>query len=91
MKWRSPAMVKSRAPVPVEQIADAVLLIRGHRVLLDSTLAGLYGVETRALVQALKRNAERFPEDFCFRFDADETLVLRSRTVMSNIGRGGRR
>jgi hypothetical protein len=91
MKWRSPAMVKSRAPVPVEQIADAVLLIRGHRVLLDSTLAGLYGVETRALVQALKRNAERFPEDFCFRLDADETLVLRSRTVMSNIGRGGRR
>jgi len=59
--------------------------------MLDSTLAGLYGVETRTLVQALKRNADRFPADFCFQLSAEEARSLRSQTVMSNIGRGGRR
>jgi hypothetical protein len=77
--------------MPSDRIADAILLLRGHRVMLDSTLAELYGVETRTLVQALKRNADRFPVDFCFQLSAEEARSLRSQTVMSNIGRGGRR
>ena len=59
--------------------------------MLDSTLAGLYGVETRTLVQALKRNADRFPADFCFQLDAEEVRILRSQTVMSSGGWGGLR
>ena len=54
----------------VEQIGRAILILRGHRVLLDSDLAALYGVEAKALNQAVRRNAERFPADFMFKFDA---------------------
>jgi len=50
----------------MERIEKAILLIRGQKVMLDTDLAALYGVETRALVQAVKRNAERFPGDFMF-------------------------
>ena len=50
----------------VDQIDRAILVLRGHRVLLDSDLAALYGVEARALNQAVSRNAERFPADFMF-------------------------
>ena len=72
-------MAKTKAAVPAEQIANAILVVRGHRVMLDADLAGLYGVETRALVvQALKRNAERFPEDFCFQLEAEELGASRS-------------
>ncbi len=84
-------MAKTKAAVPAEQIANAILVVRGHRVMLDADLAGLYGVETRALVQALKRNAERFPEDFCFQLEAEELEVLRSQTVISIPRRGGGR
>lgn len=49
-----------------ERIVQSIVRFRGHRVLLDSELARLYGVETRVLVQAVKRNLERFPEDFMF-------------------------
>lgn len=59
--------------------------------MLDEDLAPLYGVETRALNQAVRRNVERFPEDFMFRLSAEEATVLRSQSVMSNAGRGGRR
>jgi hypothetical protein len=60
--------------------------------MLDIDLAWLYGVETRALVQAVKRNAERFPEDFMFQLSQDEFNLLRSQSVISNPkGRGGRR
>ena len=50
----------------MERIQQAILLVRGHKVMIDSDLAALYGVETRALVQAVKRNLERFPNDLCF-------------------------
>jgi hypothetical protein len=60
-------------------------------VILDSDLADLYGVATRACVQAVKRNAERFPSDFMFRLDSGEWTALRSQSVISNGGRGGRR
>ncbi len=59
--------------------------------MLDSALAGLYGVSTKQLVQAVKRNLERFPEDFMFQLAAEELAVLRSQFVTSNAGRGGRR
>jgi hypothetical protein len=61
------------------------------RVMLDSDLADLYGVQTKVLVQAVKRNIARFPQDFMFQLNADEFTTLRSQTVTSNTGRGGRR
>jgi len=72
--------------IPIERITDRILLVRGHKVLLDADLAALYGVETRALNQAIKRNAERFPADFMFRLSAKELEKWRSQFVMSNPG-----
>lgn len=67
-------------------------MLRGHKVMLDADLATLYEVETRALVQAVKRNLERFPQDFMFQLGAEEVEALRSQSVISNTpGRGGRR
>lgn len=78
--------------IPVEQIAARILLIRGEKVILDADLAELYGVETRAIVQAVKRNPERFPEDFMFQLTREEFEVLRSQVVISKqAGSGGRR
>jgi hypothetical protein len=81
--------VSRLALVPVERITRAILVIRGHKVLLDSDLAALYGVETKALVQAVKRNLNRFPADFAFQLSDDEFQRLRSQTVTSKPGRGG--
>jgi ORF6N domain-containing protein len=78
-------MTKS-APVPVERIERAILILRGHKVMLDNDLAALYGVETRALVQAVKRNPERFPKDFMFQLTNQELTAWRSQIVMSNPG-----
>ncbi len=73
-------------------IQSRILSLREQRVMLDADLAQLYGVETRVLVQAVKRNLARFPEDFMFQLTADEWAALRSQTVISNAeGRGGRR
>jgi hypothetical protein len=78
--------------VPVEQIERAILLVRGHKVKLDADLAALYGVETRALIPALKRSMARFPKDFRFHLSAGEYATLRSQFVTSKPeGRGGRR
>ena len=79
------------AAVPTERIERAILLLRDHKVMLDADLATLYAVETRVLVQAVKRNLERFPQDFMFQLDAEEVEVLRSQSVISKSGRGGRR
>jgi hypothetical protein len=70
--------------VAMEAIAELILIIRGQRVI---DLAGLYGVETRALVQAVQRNPERFPEDFMFRLTPDEHDLLRSQNVISRAPR----
>jgi hypothetical protein len=59
--------------------------------MLDADLAPLYGVPTRALIQAVRRSPERFPADFMFRLETVEAAALRSQTVISNVGRGGRR
>jgi ORF6N domain len=78
-------------PALQPHIASRILALRSQRVMLDADLAELYGVETRVLIQAIKRNAVRFPVDFMFQLDADEYAALRSQFVISNVGRGGRR
>lgn len=76
--------------MPIEAVAQRILVIRGRQVMLDADLALLYGVETRTLVQAVKRNPLRFPPDFMFQLSAEEWAALRSQNVTSK-GRGGRR
>jgi hypothetical protein len=83
-------MTEPEVSVSVSRIEKAIFLIRGQRVILDSVLAGLYGVETRSLVQAVKRNIKRFPPDFMFQLSEDEFDSLRSQIVISK-GKGGRR
>jgi len=75
---------------PVETIEKTIHFVRDERVILDADLARLYGVETRALVQAVKRNLQRFPKDFMFQLSLDEFTFLRSQIVISK-SRGGRR
>ena len=77
--------------IPVERVASRIYLIRGQKVMLDHDLADLYRVETRALVQAIKRNKERFPTDFAFQLSRQELTALMSQIVISNDRRGGRR
>jgi ORF6N domain len=73
-------------------IQSRILTLREQRVMLDADLAQLYGVETRVLVQAVKRNLSRFPEDFMFQLSSEEFAALRSQSVISKTeGRGGRR
>ena len=78
--------------IPIELIERKIYLIRGHKVLLDSDLAGLYEVETANLNKAVKRNIDRFPEDFMFQLTSEEADSLRFQIGMSKTeGRGGRR
>ena len=72
-------------------VADVVLTIRGHKVILDAELAHIYGVENKNLNKACRRNMLRFLEDFVFRLTADEGEHLRFLNGTSNPGRGGRR
>jgi hypothetical protein len=74
----------SSLPIPGEFIEQKIFLIRGHKVMLDRDLAGIYGVETRALIQAVTRNPDRFPIDFMFQLSKDELENWRSQIVMSN-------
>jgi len=83
-------MTKHDLVVPVARIQKSIFLLRGQKVLLDMDLAEFYGVETRSLIQAVKRNIERFPSDFMFQLDQDEFDSLRSQLVISK-GKGGRR
>ena len=68
---------------PVERITSRILLVRGQKVLLDSDLAELYGAPTKALNQMVKRNAERFPDDFAFQLAPQEAANLRRRNAAS--------
>ena len=81
---------KAEAIIPVELIEKKIYLIRGHKVMLSTDLAELYGVEVRVLVQAVKRNIERFPEDFMFQLSKEEYENLKSQIVISSWG-GARR
>jgi hypothetical protein len=84
-------MAKSDLVIAEAPIERAILTIRGHNVITDSELAAMYGVPTKVLNQAIRRNAKRFPADFMFQLTAGETTSLRSQIVTSNVGRGGRR
>lgn len=75
---------KKQALAKVEPIEPVIRLIRGQRLILDSDLAKIYGVTTKVLNQAVKRNSERFPEDFMFRLTQPETEILRSQFATSN-------
>jgi hypothetical protein len=77
--------------IPVERIERAICLIRGQKVMLDRDLAVLYGVETRVLKQAVRRNLDRFPDDFMFVLSDDELSHWRSQFVTSNSDRMGLR
>ena len=77
--------------VPERHFEQLILIIRGNKVLLDSVLAGLYGVSTKALLQAIRRNRKRFPEDFMFQSSPEEAGSLRSQSVTLKKGRGKHR
>ena len=79
-------MVGKQSLIPVDRIEKVILLLRRQKIILDADLAGLYGVETRVLVQAVKRNLERFPEDFMFQLNKEEADFLRSRIVTLKSG-----
>jgi len=90
-------------PASTDQISQSILILRGHKVLLDSDLAMLYGVETKVLLQCVRRNLARFPDDFMLQLTADEWRALRSQIatstddnlrsqiVTSSLSHGGRR
>lgn len=74
------------ALISVAQIEGKIFLIRGQKVMLSTDLAQLYGVEPRVLVQAVKRNIDRFPEDFMFQLTGQEFINLKSQIVTSSWG-----
>jgi hypothetical protein len=78
------AMPEEQSIITTVKIEQIILLIRGENVMLDSELAGLYGVTTKVLIQAVKRNLSRFPEDFMFQLTAEEFANLRSQFVTSS-------
>ena len=75
-----------RAIVPQEVLEQKIFLIRSQKVILSTHLADLYGVEARELIQAVKRNIERFPGDFMFQLTNDEFKNLKSQIVISSWG-----
>jgi|SRR5579871_759386 len=91
MAIRHPVLPATKATA-IARVTRWIHLIRGQKVMLDTDLAELYGVPTKAFNQAVKRNRSRFPADFMFQLTPTETrLVLRSQIVTSNSARGGRR
>lgn len=77
--------------IPVQRIQRCIYVIRGHKVILDSDLADLYGVTTKRLNEQVRRNIDRFPSDFMFQLTNAEAERLRSQIATSKQGRGGRR
>ena len=77
------------ASFPVEAIAAHIHIVRGHKVIVDAVLANLYGVPTKALIQAVRRNLDRFPQDSMFPLTEQEVANLRSQTVTSSLGSAG--
>jgi hypothetical protein len=88
---RDQKMKGIESSAPLEGIQQAILLIRSKRVMLDADLAKLYGVSTKRLNEQVKRNRDRFPEDFMFQLSPEEAEALRSQMATSRQGRGGRR
>ncbi len=75
--------------IPAERIENSIIVIRGKKVMLDSDLAKLYGVTTKRLIEQVKRNNDRFPDDFMFQLTNQEVVILRSQSATSSWG--GRR
>jgi hypothetical protein len=84
-------MTSRQLPIPVERIEKSIFLIRGLKVILDRDLAELYGVRTKALKQAVRRNAKRFPHDFMFELTKEEFENWRSQFVTPNRDKMGLR
>ena len=76
----------SEEKVAVEVVATKILLVRGKKVMLDRDLAEMYGVKTKVLLQSVKRNAKRFPQDFMYHLTREEVANLRSQFVTSSWG-----
>jgi ORF6N domain len=83
-------MSKTESIAPVESLERLIYEVRGQKVMIDADLSGIYCVTTKRLNEAVKRNAERFPEDFAFQLTQQEFMDLRSQIATSK-GRGGRR
>ena len=75
----------SEIVIPTERIASHIMVMRKEKIMLDFHLAELYGIETRALKQVVKRNMERFPSDFMFQLTGDEINSLLSQNVIPSI------
>lgn len=84
-------MTVKRSASPIARIADPIYRVRGHRVMLDADLAGIYGVSTMRLNEQVKRNRKRFPEDFAFRLTREEWKRLISQSAMAKLGPRDRR
>ena len=82
---------KTKELIPENRILKIILVIRGEKVILDSDLAALYGVETRRLNEQVRRNTDKFPEDFMFQLTQEEFANLKSQIATSSLGWGGRR
>ena len=82
---------RSKELVPEKKILRVIMVIRGEKVILDSDLAELYGVETRRLNEQVRRNIDKFPEDFMFQLTKEEFDNLKSQFATSSSGWGGRR
>ncbi len=91
MQTKRPGLSKHYHSQTVLKAERRILLIRGHRVMLDTDLADLYGVPTKRLNQQVRRNSQRLPPDFMFQLSPTEVRSLRSQFATSKIGRGGRR
>ena len=77
--------------VPTKHIEECIYTVRGQRVMLDADLAEVYGVETKALNRAVKRNRDRFPDDFAFQLTRQELTILKCQIGTSSLQHGGRR
>ncbi len=88
MKLRA---ARAELAIPLERVEPRILMLRRQKVMLDADLAELFGVPTKVLNQAVKRNIARFPQDFMFRLTREESRILRPQSVTSKRGRGGRR
>jgi ORF6N domain len=93
LRWMAETKEKPAALelIAAPAIEKRILVVRERQVMLDEDLAELYGVETKRLIQQVKRNLKRFPEDFMFQLTKGEAEALRSQIATSNSGRGGRR
>ena len=78
-------MAENKSLIPIERIEQSILLIRGHKIMLDGDLATLYGVSTKVLNQAVKRHRDRFPEDFMFQLTKEEAKTWWSEIVETRL------